>query len=345
MVLKRKRTLPHLHAKRELMLHALELTGADGMLASERRLCEMIGVSRSTLRKALAELINEAFVINIPCKGNFITGGAPHLQIGIVVSGWNIPYPKIVAGAMDALSDIPCWLSVIHIKGIEELESLVENYALAGALLVNPRSETVASINKRMERLEVPVVSAIPFVGEDADVPKPDHAYVCMDKDAKGRLSAEFALSRGHRKIAYAGNAGKSYAAFKQTLATHGVEHHAGLLCEDRRPDAIGRIGELLDSHAMTAIVSDGGPLKLERLFGSIASHPYGASVELEVPKTGELPGLQRRFQNVRVAGMTHIPYREIGEAAAKMLVRSIEGKGLQAHEEISPFIMPQESA
>ena len=334
-----RRIPPHLHAKRELTCRAAELQGPDGSLPPERELCEMIGVSRSTLRKAMDELACESFIVNIPRKGNFLTGASPRRQVAIAIDGCNIPYTVTMSGILDALSEKPYWVNIQTIRDFSDTHSIIRNFGLSGLIWLSPANEKLPAIAELMASQEVPTSVAIPFADEDKEFALKD-CYATMDKAATGALRAEFMLKRGHRAIAYAGRSKENptFDKFIETISSAGISNDSSFSLGNGA-DLPERLNALLNEGKATALVSDGGNQHLERLFKTLNTHPKGHILEIEVPEVVELQELRKRYPRVKIVARTIIPYREIGHSAAEMLIKMIEGGQRTAPHHIAPEV------
>lgn len=76
-------TLRPLHAQlRDAILAAIASGdwAPDARIASERELCDRYGVSRTTARRAVADLVYEGVLVAVGGKGTFVRGGRPLRQ-------------------------------------------------------------------------------------------------------------------------------------------------------------------------------------------------------------------------------------------------------------------------
>lgn len=336
-----RRIPPCQRAKNELLARAEELKRQNGALPPERELSELIGVSRSTLRKALDELTSESCIVNIPRKGNFLTGAPARRKIAIVMDGSNIPYPAIIAGTLEALDVKLLWIGVQTIKDFDELQAAIRNFGFEGIVWLDPSERNIQDIAEGARRLgNAALVAAKPFCEEMAPGFPIKSNLATMDKDAAGALRAEFLLGRGHKRIAYAAKSqGRSFESFLRVHAEHGLEYDRSLSIGFNH-DLPEKLSALLDRNAISALATDGGVPHLERVFCTLNSHPRGHEIEVEAPEVPELAALLKRYPRVKIAGITKMPYRQIGMAAAEMLMEAMDGRcASSAIKRIAPTI------
>lgn len=325
-----KKTPPRIYARQQLSRYASRERFPDGWLPPERVLCEEIGVSRGTLRKALAQLISEGYVIGVPPKGNYITGAPPRLNIGIVLgdgvlSDAAVSVPHMLSGVMDVLGDAGAGARILSPKGPAQVEETCRRYELDGLVWCYPPTAAIPVIDRIIARGELALVvpTLIHSFGGDRF---PSRNYVTLDYANVGRRRAEYFISRRCRKIAYLGDTpeNETFRRFEETLAAAGIRYDMELLIPEieRIPDVLPR---LLREGRVDAVVSNGGPSRIENLFRALDEYDDRQNINLLIDHIPALPEMMARHPSVPVAAINVLPHRETGETAAKALLRALK--------------------
>lgn len=144
MALQRDSSIPlHLQLKTALAAKIAQGSLSPGQrLPSERQLCEMFGVSRTTVRRAMEELEREHLIRTVPAQGTFVA--APQVRVSVHVSLGGFTSDIQRAG----LSPSSILLEACLLPEIPE--------ELAGPMRVSPNEEVV-----KVERLRL--VNDIPL--------------------------------------------------------------------------------------------------------------------------------------------------------------------------------------
>ena len=194
---------------------------ADEKLPSETNLARASGVSRTTARQALLELIAEGILYRMPGKGTFVSGdnrpGKTSLlsagrQIALIVPNLTNPfYHQILQGIVQAAGESRFETIVFSAGGDPVQErSLLEKFASGrkqGLILTAEKYsagnlEILRKINRRF-----------PLVVVDVSVPGLKSDLVVSDNCRGGFLITEHLLELGHSRILHlAGPKGDSSA-------------------------------------------------------------------------------------------------------------------------------------
>jgi DNA-binding LacI/PurR family transcriptional regulator len=222
-------------------------------------------------------------------------------------------------------------------RDIEEAKAAIENYGLCGIIFL----DCFEGMEKLSRLSGIPMVAAFPFSPHGQPGFRLDHSFVSMDKDEMGRIKAKLMLSRGIEKIATTATPGSdTFKTFVDALAENRIKFDPALAIGNGE-DMPYKLRKLIESGRVSGVISDGWPQHLERLFELLASLPPESAPELEAPDVPKVEELRKRFPSVKIAGLSYIPEKEIGAAAAKMLLRMLEGQGRQPFELVKPRIVP----
>ncbi len=315
-------------------------------LLTEEALKDKFGVSRQTVRQAIALLENDGLVVRRRGSGTYVTHGPRKhggiLQVGVVTTYiTDYIFPSIVRGIEGALSHENCIMSLSatynhthHERALLQrlLETPVDGLIIEGTKTALP-NPNIGLYEKLVER-------NIPFVFIHGFYPQlPRNVHVVMADEAGGRQAAEALVARGLTRL---GGVFKSddmqghlrYQGFAQAMEAHGLplrdEHCCWFTTENKQ-------SFLADSAGKAFL--DGLKGHVDALLcynDEIALHLMEALGEagLSVPRDISLIS----FDNSPYAGictpkltsLSH-PKDEFGRAAALKLLRMMNGQKEQS--------------
>jgi GntR family transcriptional regulator of arabinose operon len=184
----------------------------DQKIPSEGELTQRFDVSRSTVRQALAELVNEGYIYKKTGSGSFFSGrriqekdkGQRSHLIGVITPLPSYIYPQIVQGINEVAykKSYNIVLGTSHADWEEELaclDQLLERGV--DGVIVEP-SDTAhhqkdSEFFKRLATLSVPVVLM------DWALDVPNVSYVTLDDVEGGFRATSYLIEAGHQRIAY----------------------------------------------------------------------------------------------------------------------------------------------
>lgn len=187
-------------------------------IMSIRELCELYGVSHTTVLKALQELIREGVLIAKPGMGTFINSKAstpfadssPSIkQIGLIVQTGNRAHYdqyhlKLISGVFDVLSEKGVFIQLITLPKLDEsFPDILKTMNIDGIVWVNPDSECRSCIDAIDK-------AGFPMLTVTIDHPEllSKHS-VASDFFQAGHLAGTHLLKEGHRKILHISNENK----------------------------------------------------------------------------------------------------------------------------------------
>ncbi len=344
-----KKTPPHLYARGQLLGKIAKLTAAgESSLPPERALCEEIGVSLGTVKKALKGLIAEGRVLCVPRKGNFISAFAPAPNIGIVVGdGAAVTFLRsheVMRCILEVLEGYRCMVRLIQLKKPEQALDIFTHYKIDACIWYMPDQSMFTKISRVMASSAIPIAVNVLTYEKNDEPALPKNCFY-LDFKEIGRIRTAHLLAAGHTNIAFCGELGsRSYEGHCLALTKAGVAKNPkwNLVKIEEIPESLQKI---LDANEITAIVSHGGANRLEILFRTIEKHPNGSKVHLLVDHIGHsLRDLLASYPNVNVVGINLTMDKETGQAAAKAIVKALR-YGVPMHSEsfTSRIVSPNE--
>ncbi len=265
---------------------------ADDKIPSERELCKQYSVSRTTIRKAIDDLVADNILTRRSGRGTFVVSSSPkakkktgnilflrcvHSDISKSTSEIkdDIFYPKVLAGVEIASSknNFHCLYKIINENNFneEELEKSIKNSDGIVCGEVHNRS-----FLRHLKKYSEPVVLICPSVKDnDVDV-------VEIDSLNGAAQAVYYLIENGHRRIAFIGGSEESLPSkerkegYLRTLKEHGLDINSSLILsygwrledgynaaidilkKEMKPTAIFAASDLLAIGAINAIKDSG---------------------------------------------------------------------------------------
>ncbi len=199
--------------------------GAGAQLPSEPELSRRYGISRATVRQAVASLAAAGLVRREPGRGTFVAaaagpaGGSGTAVLGLVVAGL---HGMFLAQMLDGLRRAAGQAGVAMTLAAAELAPGLEEAALAqvraqgavGAVVIpSPACATPAAAYRRL------LAEGFPLVFLDRCPPDVEAPAVTSDNAGGARLLARHLLGLGHRSFGYVVSREHSTSAAAERLA------------------------------------------------------------------------------------------------------------------------------
>lgn len=314
---------------------------ADQKIPSENELMQQFDVSRSTVRQALAELVNEGWIYKKAGSGSFFAGeraqdngSQPSHLIGVITALPSYIYPQIVQGINDVAYNrhYNIILGTSHAEWEQEsscLDLLLER-GIDG-LILEP-SDTIHHLRESgfFERF---AAQSVPIVLINWVLDVPNVSCISLDDVAGGFRATSYLIEAGHRRIAclYPDNSPglQRYQGYRNALKAHGITPDANLeksttVFNWNQTDYIRKLmKELID-------LEDERPTAVFCFNDHAALRTYATIREagLKVPDDISLMGFDdyemSALAEVPLTTMAH-PKARLGKWAAEILFEQIE--------------------
>ncbi|MBV8715395.1 MAG: GntR family transcriptional regulator [Chloroflexi bacterium] len=213
-------------------------------LPAEVDLARKLGVSRGTIRQALAALLKEGLLETVPGRGTFVSNQSSKPPAGLI--GMVLPSvvrarnPELIAGAEQVVSQAGYSL-LLGISGDEraletaQLERLYAQGAAGAIVYLVDGSFQIPELRAMIER-EFPVVLI------DRHIPGLPVDVVMMDNLNGGFLATQHLIEVGYRRVGYIGTDNIStssiverMAGYRWALTQYGLDPDASLVCTELR--------------------------------------------------------------------------------------------------------------
>jgi hypothetical protein len=237
----------------------------------------------------------------------------------------------------DVLTNHACLVRLIQLRNPEEAPEVFKHYKIDGCVWYQPHPQLFLKISKLMENCKIPMVVPLVTVSP-ADAAKLPQNHFAIDFSGIGRVRAEYLIKRGHRNVVYCGDRESgTYDAFVAALEKGGITQNPDWYIS-KTEEIPERLPGILDSGEVTAIISDGGPARIESVFRVLDGHPWGRKGNLLVDSIGEeLEALRKKYPRVNLTAVNFSPHHEIAIGAAEALVDAVKnGKTIQSAKFVS---------
>lgn len=321
---------------------------------TEAMLIERLGVSRITVRQALAELSREGLLVRQAARGSFVRKETATPVLGVFVPRYDSDfYTGILEQIAQIARERKQRLDIYHTQDGEGINQTLKQ------LVRKPQEEQLLLLcGKNPELFEVIKEREYPYVLIDALFPGYNGPFVGTDNDLGIRLGMEHLIEQGHRKILMLVNEPEEalsvqqrIASFEKVLRDYGLEKEGRIFScntrfgEDSFTKALEAIPRLWDSGPVpTAIFATSDP-------GAWAALKWLSNQQIRVPESVSVLGFEdvrpSRFTNPALSTVAH-PMAEIARKAVDMVTRkknvfdNSEGKEEQLY--LVPKLVVRES-
>lgn len=314
-----------------------------GVIPTEVELMQQFGVSRFTVRQALAELVNEGWLRREQGRGTFFCPAADKKESARQTIALLSPaistyiFPEIVRGIDEVAREAGYQLILAHSnhhfrEERRALQRFLDN-AVRG-VIVEPTMSALP--NPNIEQFKTLHRSGIPLVFIDSGLPGIEAPAVLLDDVRAGYLAAKYLLDLGHRRIGMVYKkvhqpAVNRFRGYQQALAEAGIPMDPILARPFQEPEPQMPVGyihtkELLDlgPDRPTAIIYYNDETAID---GYRAIWEAGLTVPDDISVVGCDDSALARLQPIRLTSLTH-PKQEAGRLAAHMLLALIGAAG-----------------
>jgi|GEM_PF-1394304 len=343
----------------------------NSRLPGENELFSQLGLSRTTIRKALLELEKAHLIYRVQGQGTFI-GSKPAVSetkknsqpgkfkqvIGVVLPNiTNEIYPFIIRGIEETLQSRHVCVFSANSSGIRDREVRIINEMLNNSvdgLVIEPLYPGAGDDigGKDMRLISLLESLTIPVVLINNDIPTFECSKVMQDDECGGRLITRHFLQHGHKRIAYIYHDGVSAAferrkGYRAALAAAGLEHDPRLEIAYNDEQGIIYPGYVLTKQLLqntelgvTGIFYFNDDLALQGLEAA-------RSLNMDVPSDLSIAGYddipRARLAGIHLTTVSH-PKGLLGSMAALLLLEQFEQTHMQGDKPIYQKITMQSS-
>ncbi|MDF3129499.1 GntR family transcriptional regulator [Kiritimatiellaeota bacterium B1221] len=314
--------------------------GPGGQLTPEMELCRQFNISRSTVRRAISELVEEGLLVRHQGRGTFVcferTEAQKHLLSILVCQFGHVAgaYDLCVKGAMEACASRGYELLVSNSQNnphtaMDQVKRLNE-IRVAGTIVMPlqtgpDEADELAKVVQALHGADQQVVLA------DTYAPESEFPSVSsQNREAMYELTSQV-IKMGHRKIAFLTShpiesVVEREEGFRQAMAEHGLDVPPHYFLQTAGLDPVVQGRQAVDvflamREPPEAIICLHDLIALNVLD---ACEKRGWKVPQEVSVVG-FDDLPQAAQSYPPLTTMHQPLFEIGESAANMLMDRLE--------------------
>ncbi len=199
----------YMHIRKYIIDMVFEHNDSEVRIASERELSARFKVSRTTVRNALRDLVNDGYIYNKPGRGMFIRATNRRNDSFSLLKSYKIiilidtaKYSsidgfsmKLLNGIFHVFASLPVKVQIVNVVGDDMVSELTVSKP-DGIIWIRP-SRSVLPVLKKLRR-EVPVYTIGDVVGGHP-------CNVTLDYVLAGRLLAAYFLDAGCRNVIFSG--------------------------------------------------------------------------------------------------------------------------------------------
>lgn len=347
------RFMPLHHQVRGVLRRAIDSHFAHGQTFwTETMLIERLGVSRITVRQALAELTREGLLLRQAARGSFVQKDVAAPVLGVFVPRYDSDfYTGMLKQIARVARSTERRLEIYHTDGQEGVEASLKQ------LVRTPQEEHLLVCGQNAELFEVIEERGYRYVLIDALFPGYTGPFVGTDNGLGVRLGLEHLIQLGHRRITLLVNEPEEaisvqqrIAAFTRIIMDHGLSRESRVFrChtrfgEDSFSKALAAMPVLwADAEQPTAIFAVSDP-------GAWGALKWLAQKGIRVPEAVSVLGFEdvspSRFTNPALTTVAH-PMADIARHAVQMLMEcetSREGTVGEKQVYLAPELVIRES-
>lgn len=256
----------YMHIRKYIIDMVFEHNDSDVRIMSERELSAKFKVSRTTVRNALRDLVNDGCIYNKPGRGMFIRATNRKNDSFSLLKSYKViilidtaKYSsidgfsmKLLNGIFSVFASLPVKVQIVNVVGDDMVSELTVNRPDGIIWIRPPRS--VLKVLKKLRR-EVPVYTI-------GDVVKGNPCNITLDYALAGKQLAAYFLDAGCRNVIFSGyeDSGVRYEVYRGwagEFASRGLVYER-MLRIDTSENITEKICSLFEKRAVDGIFSFG---------------------------------------------------------------------------------------
>ncbi len=318
-------------------LKSLILAGeipAGGKLPSENELSAKYGVSRQTVRKAIAELANAGYVFAVHGKGTFCSELTRHIHSSkniAVITTYLSDYifPKVIQGVDDALTEEGYSIILKNTRNSRSQEARCLEELLQKdieGLIIEPSKSHIycrhLNLYEKLTEYKIPYVFIQGCYSQMMHKP-----HVLMDDLKGGYLVTKYLIEQGHQSIAGVFKSDDSqgqnrHRGYAKALQEAGISYNPDIVIwfytEDRAVHPAENMKQLIKNGTkLDAVVCYNDQIAISVIRALLE---LGIKVPDDLSVTGYDNSYMSSYGGLKLTTIAH-PHERLGETAAKLLL------------------------
>ncbi|GIO54968.1 GntR family transcriptional regulator [Paenibacillus cineris] len=325
-------TLPKYQLVKDYVLSQIENNelGKDDRIPSESEFSKLLDVSSITVRKALAELVNEGVIYRIRGKGSFVANPAETVNqtsnyVTFIISGndmYDSSYMKIIKGVQSFLNQQGCKLIIEFVENdVEQERELILKLIQSenrGLLIYSANPDAAREYLNEIRKKSIPFVMLDRFPAG-----YPVNCITCNNHDGAYEAVA-YLIAQGHRKIGFAAydfhlsTEVERYNGYRHAMADASLGPDDDVLFLQRELD-YARLLRQIERGGLTALFCVNDRRALE-VIGQLTQQ--GVSIPEQISIMGFDDVESSKYAKVSLSTVNQ-PFEMLGYEGAKLLFES----------------------